>query len=215
MKTIKIATLVILFGAVSVAAQNRQFRPSFAPIGFQGETGNVCVGDFQNPVNCTANDVLIESFSPVSVIETCGDGTFGEAEMILQASVQSNSPDRYDIGLFVSLDANSARDGDNCLHDFFSSAEASFVDLDEDACGDITGGTTLQKTLMQIRFQCVDRDNDGNADLSACSSWDNNSGSVCNGLSDAFPSTPAKCGCQILDLGIPIPVELESFSIER
>lgn len=215
MKTIRITMLIALFGAVSVAAQNQQFRPSFAPIGFQGETGNVCVTDFQSPANCTANDVLIEAFSPVSVVETCGDGTFGEAEMVLQVTVTSNAPDRYDIGLFVSLDASLAIDGDDCLHDFFSSAEASFVDLDGDACGDIVGGTELTKTLMQVRFDCVDRDNDGNADLSACSSWDNNAGSVCNGLSEAFPSTPSKCGCEILDLGIPIPVELESFSIER
>lgn len=217
MKTIKIAMLVALFGAVSVAAQDRQARSSFAPIGFTGETGNVCVRDFQPGANCVASDVTIESFTPVQTIDTCGADMI--ATMVFEATITANMTDRYDIGLFVSLDGNTARDGDDCFHDFISSSDSAFLDLDGDSCGDIEGGTQLTKTLIELTFDCVDRDMDGEADISACSSWgqnqNNEGGELCQSLSDAFPSTNSKCGCQILNLGFPIPVELESFSIER
>ena len=217
------------------------------------ETGNVCVLDFQQPANCTANDVRIEEFIPLDVIEDCLSGVEGEAEMLFQVVVQaadqqSGSPDRYDLGVFISLDEGNAIDGDLCFHDYFPPplnddpqpgdygddngdfvpdiVDGPWPDIDagsEDTCGDIVTSTQNIKTLQTIRFACVDRPEDGNmdgeADLSWCVSWGNNQnnrgGELCTGLSEAIPSTPAKCSCGVADLGIPVPVELESFSIER
>lgn len=179
------------------------------------ETGNVCVRDYQGGAICTANDVRIESFNPVAIIETCTENEIGVAEMIFEATVTAGEADRYDIGLFISLDENTARDGDDCYHDFFQSGDPAFLDLDEDACGDMAASTEVIKTLQQIRFACVDRNMNGQADISACSSWDNNTNTVCSSVTEAFPGTPAKCGCQVLDLGFEVPVELESFTIER
>ena len=192
----------------------------------------------------------IEEFIPLEVIENCEEGVEGEAEMLFRVVVQaadeqSGSPDRYDIGIFVSLDEDEAIDGDNCFHDYlpppltedpiFGDSNSDGIDDvldgpwpdldngDEDTCGDIFRGTQNIKTLQTLRFACVDRADDGimdgEADLSWCVSWSNNrnnsGGQLCTGLSNAFPGTPSKCACGVADLGIPIPVELESFSIER
>jgi hypothetical protein len=54
-----------------------------------------------------------------------------------------------------------------------------------------------------IRVACVDTNNNGIVDASVCTSWDNNTGSVCSSLADAFPGTAAKCGCARVELGIP------------
>lgn len=185
-----------------------------------GEEGNVCVRDFQPGAVCTANDVRIEELTPVNVIETCSEGTPGEAEVVFEALVSADgSPDRYDIGLFLALDGGSARDGDSCLHDYLDPPLTSnptygdynvdgvpdildgpWLDNDGDMCGDIGTNTQVIKTLQQIRFACQDQDQDGSADISVCASWDNNTSTVCSDLSGSFPGTNSKCGCDLLNL---------------
>ena len=206
------------------------------------QVGNFCVADFVQPANCTANDVRFEAFTPVAVIEDCVSGTPGEAEMIFDALISAfGSPDRYDIAGFISLDEDLAIDGDNCLHDYLAPPltesptygddngdgipdikNGPWWDGDNgtvDMCGDMETNTQVIKTLQQVRFLCVDRNMNGEADISACASWGNNQsnggGEVCVTINDAFPGTPSKCSCTILDVGIPVPVELESFTIER
>ncbi|GAB4184804.1 MAG: hypothetical protein Tsb002_08100 [Wenzhouxiangellaceae bacterium] len=190
-----------------------------------GEIGNLCVQDFRSGANCTANDVRIESFVPLNVIENCGDGVEGEAEMVFEALISAaGSPNRFDIGIFIALDGNSARTGDSCLHDYldppvdpnpiYGDANSDTIadlntppweDLDGDQCGDILSNTQVLKTLQQIRFSCRDSDSDGQVDLSACASWDNNAGSACNVVSEAFPGTNSKCSCnEIVNTGISV-----------
>lgn len=185
-----------------------------------GVEGNYCVRDFQPGAVCTANDVRIEELTPVNIIETCSEGTPGEAEVVFEALVSADgSPDRYDIGLFVALDGGSARDGDSCLHDYLDPPltanptygdynvdgvddilDGPWLENDGDMCGDIGTNTQVIKTLQQIRFACEDQDQDGFADISVCASWDNNAGTECSELSGAFPGTNSKCGCDLLNL---------------
>jgi hypothetical protein len=221
------------------------------------EVGDVCVEHYQDPASCTANDVRIEEFIPLSVIEDCEEVVDGEAEMLFQVVVQSaddnsGSPDRYDLGVFISLDEDSAEVGQNCFHTYFPEpltgsptytdnypgggdgvddiVDGDWPDIDDDEddgpdlCGDIRNNSQLVKTIVAIRFACVDRGDDdggfdGEADLSWCVSWgvnsNNEGGEFCTGVMGAVPTNPAKCSCGVADLGIPVPVELESFSIER
>jgi len=197
----------------------------------QGEQGNVCVRDYRGGAVCTANDVRIEALTVVSVVEDCVSGTPGETEVVFETLVSSaGSPDRYDIGLFLALDGGSARDGDNCYHDFLSGpltptptyveedpmltgpgpmGEETIIDGpwwdgagDGDLCGDIESNSRLKKTLPPLRFACIDTNGDGSADVSVCTSWDNNTGSACNSVVDAFPGTNSKCSCSGVELGI-------------
>jgi uncharacterized repeat protein (TIGR01451 family) len=201
-----------------------------SPAAAQGETGNVCVRDYRGGAVCTANDVRIEALDVVSVIEDCLTGTVGETEVVFRALISSaGSPNRYDIGVFLALDGGSARDGDQCYHDFLSGPltatptygdanSDSIPDLtdgpwwnggtDADQCGDIEASTQLFKTLPPLRFACVDTNGDGSADVSVCTSWDNNTGSTCNSVTDAFPGTTSKCSCGVVELGIPPEPEL-------
>jgi hypothetical protein len=195
-----------------------------APDQARGQTGNFCVRDFQPGAVCTANDVRIQALNLVSIIETCDAGVVGEAEAVFEAFVSSvGSPDRYDIGMFVALDGGSARDGDECFHDYLQPPLTTtpvygdkngdgvpdidggpWPTLDGDSCGDIEAGTQLFKALVPLRVDCVDTNGNGIVDASVCASWDNNAITNCTGLPDAFPGTNAKCGCDRLETGIPM-----------
>ncbi len=191
-----------------------------------GESGDVCVKDFRSGAVCTANDVRIDDLIVVSVSEECAEGTPGETEVVFKALVSSDgSPNRYDIGMFLALDGGSARDGDSCYHDYLDSPLTStptygdsiadgIPDLtngpwwdgatDNDSCGDIEASTQLVKTLPSLRFACVDNNGDGSVDVSVAVSWDNNTGSTCNSVSDAYPGTNSKCSQSVggVELGI-------------
>jgi hypothetical protein len=195
--------------------------------GHAQQVGNYCVRDFRSGAVCTANDVRIQQTTVLSVIEACDVGVWGEAEVLVEILVSSEgSPDRYDIGLFIALDGGSARDGDSCFHDYlqppltstptYGDANLDTVpdivggpwwdgNTDADLCGDIEGGTQVFKQLAVFRVACADSDLNGFVDASTCASWDNNVGTACNGVADAFPGTNSKCGCQVVDLGIAMP----------
>jgi hypothetical protein len=55
---------------------------------------------------------------------------------------------------------------------------------------------------------------DGFVDIHACASWDNNTGTLCADVADAFPGTPAKCSCDLINTTTMIPVELTGFTVE-
>lgn len=215
-----------IFFALSLALVLAGSGPAFA----QGESGNVCVRDYRGGAVCTANDVRIEALNVVSVNETCIGGTPGETEVVFEALVSSaGSPNRYDIGLFLALDGGSARDGDSCYHDFLSgplTATPTYGDknsdtiddidggpwwngaTDGDSCGDIESNTQVFTELPPLRFACIDNNGDGSADVSVCTSWDNNTGTACNTVVDAFPGTNSKCSCGEVELGIPPAPEI-------
>ncbi len=117
------------------------------------------------------------------------------------------------------MDGGSARDGDYCLHDYLESPLTTvptygdsngdgiddidggpWLDNDGDMCGDIASNTQVIKELQTIRFTCADQDEDGYADIAVCSSWDNNAGTACTALADAYPGTNSKCSCGLVNL---------------
>jgi len=81
-----------------------------------GEIGDVCLGQYVSPANCTANDVRLQQFFAAEITESCAQGIPGEAEVVLEALVTPNQPNRYGIGIFVNLEGGSAISGDLCLH---------------------------------------------------------------------------------------------------
>ena len=210
--------IVLLFFALSPAALANG----------TGQVGNYCAGQFVNPANCTANDVLFEEFEVVDIIESCTQGVPGEAEVVFDAIVVSNSPNRFGIGLFVNLEGTSAISGDLCLHDYLSPVNPStnpadwpteivnggpayvapFPNINGDQCGDVPGNSRVLKRLQQVRIECADQNNDGFVDLSACASWENNQNAQCNSLDEAIPGTPSKCGCVMVTTEIAMPAQL-------
>jgi len=80
-----------------------------------------------------------------------------------------------------------------------------------DLCGDIDGSAgghnPVYYKITGITASCIDTDGDGFLDVTACMSWDNQSGNghLCRSPLAAFPNTPSKCNCQPA-LKIPIKV---------
>lgn len=181
--------------------------------------------DFQPGAVCTANDVRVQALNLISIIEDCAAGIPGSALANFEVFVSAvGAPDRYDIGLFIALDGGSARDGNSCFHDYLEPPltptptygdrngdgipdlnGGPWWDADLDACGDIASNTQLFKVVAALRVACVDTNGNGTVDASVCTSWDNNAVTNCTGLPDAFPGTNAKCGCERLETGIPMP----------
>ena len=188
------------------------------------QIGNVCVRDFQPGAVCTANDVRIQALNLVSIAEGCAAGVPGEAEATFDVFISAaGSPERYDIGTFIALGGGSARDGDDCFHDYLQAPLTTtptfgdknldgipdvdagpWLDAEGDLCGDITAGTQVFKLTPSLRVACVDTNGNGIVDASVCTSWDNNVVVDCTSLAQAFPGTNAKCGCARVELGIPI-----------
>ena len=188
------------------------------------ETGNVCV-EFYGGNNCVANDVRIEALTPVNVIEACNEGTVGELEVVFQALISADSsPDRYDVATYIDLsgEPNGAYSGTMCLHtslappllttvpygdangDMISdTVDGPWWDGDTNSCGDIESGTQVLVTLPSIRMPCVDNSGDpaGTADVHVCTSWRQNGGSSCSGVSQAIPGTGSKCNCTYIEYG--------------
>lgn len=214
-----LAALAALVGAFSAVTTARAQS---------GETGNVCVQDYQPGANCTANDVRVEELRVYNLIEGCGEGTIGEMEVEFEALVSAEgSPDRYDIGLFLALDGglDTALTGDNCFHDYLApplTTSPTYSDYNtdgindvwggpwwngeisdpSDTCGDMETNTQVFKVLESLRVPCVDNDGDpaGAADIHVCASWDMNVQTTCSGVTTAYPGNNSKCGCATVNL---------------
>jgi len=194
------------------------------PAAFAYETGAVCVRDFSPGITCSGNDVRIADVTVVAILEDCLAGDPSTAEASLKLRIENGIQTSYDIGVFLSLNGNSALSGTQCLHDYLEpplTTSPTYTDSDgngkpdlsggpwldaepldpADECGDIAAGTDDLKTLT-FRFACVDTNGDGIVDISACASWLNGPASTCPNISGA---TPGRCGCDVLETGVPFP----------
>ncbi len=168
------------------------------------------------PLNCTANDVNLGTFVKVTGPDTCVAGD--PMQVQVRAQMEATSAERWDIGLFIALDGGDALRG-SCHQDYLPpplndtttttpprTAPFYNAELSEDpgdSCGDLEQGIlTLRDIPPLLTVVCQDVDQDGTADLGACTSWDNakSAGSdnkpSCTSQLDTRPSTKAKCNCE-------------------
>lgn len=205
---IALALVALLIGAQTASAQQ----------GVTWDTGNVCVQDYRSGANCNSQDVKIASISP-SLSDVClFVGDTATAYFVLE--IEPNATTRYDIGLFIATDGNSALSGDVCYHDvlqpaytldqipplgFQTTNVGPYRNFDDDFCADVlqNDGVVYYRTQVQVTIDCVDNDNDGIVDpVSTCTSWDVNAQGTCSNISQAFPGTNPKCSCSDAPTGI-------------
>lgn len=191
-------------------------------------TGASCIEAASGNATCTANDVRISGLEVFGSSGTCVPGDF--IDLTLIATIESG-PDRYDIGIWLNETGGSALDdltgtcfrtiltplaGDiPCNH---AGGVGPYLNADGDTCGDVPsltgtcsvvqvpcsegGGTcTISKRTFDITLKCNDSDNDGQADVSTCTSWDNNDNTSCTGAENAVPGTGSKCSCGVIPIG--------------
>ena len=233
-------SLSVLLGSgillLAVLALLGAARPALAQ-----EFGQVCVQSFVPGATCTANDVRIEEIRYITITNYCSEEPLGTMTATLEVLVSAaGSPDRYDIGMFIALAGNtSALTGTHCYHDYLSEPvnttpvysdtpippstigdgipdiyDGPWWDGDDDLCGDMESNTQVFKVTWPVMLRCQDLDSNGFADVSVCTSWDNNSNTLCDSVRGAVPGTGSKCSCEIVDLALtPSAVEMGQVAI--
>jgi hypothetical protein len=206
--------------------------------------GEGCVQQFVPNAGCTANDVRIEEIRYITITNYCSEEPLGTMTATLEVLISADgSPDRYDIGMFIALAGNtSALTGTYCFHDFLSppvTTTPSYTDTpllpdfpdgdgipdiyngpwwdgegDPDTCGDIEANTQVFRVTQPVMLSCRDLDSNGFADVSVCTSWDNNKTPTCDSVQGAIPGTGSKCSCDIVNLRLtPSAVEMGRVAI--
>ena len=185
-----------------------------------------CLDDLSPQVNvCTAGDVKIAKFNVILGPTTC---VLNSTIIVqLQAETVSTSQNRFDVGYWIALDGGNARTG-LCFDDYLPppldnaptvglTRISPFINTNNNACGDIEqtpimtlrniGGTTTNGIVpppgppLSISIPCIDKNGDGKADISACTSWSNNQNHPCLSQIDTVPDQPSKCDCGIHNVG--------------
>ncbi len=158
-------------------------------------------------LNCTSNDVKVTGVHQLRVITPCAAaGDTAIVSMVAEFTTGAN--DRYDIGVFIAQDGGDALTGACSISVFPTAPDPPWLNLNGNACGDITMDTIhnpMHTSIQNIPVKCVDLNGDGKLDVNICTSWNENANQACAAASDAIPGTSAKCSCELVTLPIVLP----------
>lgn len=181
---------------------------------------------------CTAKDVKIAQLRNTGAARSC---TVGEIITItLRATFVGTSQTRYNVAAYFAVDGGNANCGKcfpfnlspvdlvsntvNVCNDAAINCTGPFRNYDRDACGDL-----LQNELTledrQMEFVCRDADSNGQADLQACLTWDNQGGDgTCQSIQGSPAGTTSKCNCDpvnIIGLNVCVGDQLQCRGNDR
>jgi hypothetical protein len=187
-----------------------------------------------NSLNCTANDVRLAQFILLSGPSSCLEGE--DITVTLLGEFIATSDQRWDVGMFIATDGGDPNSlGGACYNDYLHVVSTDNSDLDltggsgpfyngeisedpGDSCGDLDQGQNAFFQTAQITIKCQDSDDNGIADVNACTVWANSrsDGSdnkpSCTSELDTSAETTAKCTCEnveITDLRVPFDATIE------
>lgn len=209
-------------------------------LGNQSATAETCIEEQAGkPMACSANDVRVAFADNIrntfgASLAQCIRGQ--RISFIADIHVRTTAISRYDIGLYFATDGDPNGDGarsglcsaniitDRHIDPAFPNAvmlgAAVAADLDGDACQDINsayGWRHLEGKVVTLRVDdvlCQDSDGDGKLNLPNCTSWSDNSGSLCSSPQNAAPSSPSNCGCDI-SFNVPLFVAPGSIQVTK
>ncbi len=167
-----------------------------------------------NPVNdkcgvCTAKDVRISSIQRVGGATSCVIGQSLTIDVAVQWESTANG--RYDVAAYLAKDGGNALTG--ACNEFIldpvtkivgnavpgtqaAPSTGPFLDTNNDQCGDLDASTVVWQKITQVTITCRDQNRDGIADVSGCTSWNQNQNdNSCVGKSTAVCGSPSKCRC--------------------
>ena len=204
--------------------------PVFA--GVQGAANSCAADEAGIALNCTAEDVRVARVDLLEVVDGCAAvGDTAVAKMLLELEI--NAAQRYDIGVYIGTDGGDAQSG-SCFKEYLPLplvANPTDADLvtgygpywsggaDGDQCGDAEQNDIavdpVKRLLSEagqaaapaaVALSCRDTDADGYLDFDYCTGWRNNTKFTCNDISSAgIVQTAAKCKCDTVNIGIPVP----------
>ncbi len=187
-----------------------------------------CAGDrFGSDLGCTANDVQITSLEAVGAPSSCKAGDY--ITLDLKVTVNSGSPDRYDIGIFLSNDGKDpqlmqANGGPaSCKVAILPTDDPPFRNTDPgphagtaDTCGDVNGtmnaagigGVPQGSGVLYVystTVKCQAKSgSSGQLFVPFVVSWDQQaspSGGLCTSANYPVPGTVSKCNAPTVDQG--------------
>ncbi len=190
-----------------------------------------CAGPrFGSDLVCTAQDVAITDIRVVGDTTSCIGGA--SITLDLEVTVNFATPDRWDIGVFISNDGKDpqklvASGGAESCSVTILPPSSPFLDLDgapkgtTDTCGDgnkdINGGTGNGIHYMPrttVACQSI-TGSGGNLYIPYVVSWDNQaspSGSLCTSIADPVPNTKSKCNAPTIAQGTVTVVVLPTIT---
>jgi uncharacterized repeat protein (TIGR01451 family) len=190
-----------------------------------------CAGSrFGSDLVCTANDVQITNIVVAGGAASCTGGQPFTVDLDL--SVSFASPDRWDIGVFISNDGKDAQltpasGGSASCSTAILPTTLPFLDLDpgpwagvRDTCGDgnntINGNTgTGVLRMSAVTVSCQTKSTNGKLYIPFVISWDNQkspTGSTCTSVNDPVPNTKSKCNSPTVLQGSVDVIVLPSVS---
>ncbi len=183
-------------------------------------------GRFGADLNCTAADVSITNMRVVGDTTSCIGGTNITAD--LEITVNFATPNRWDIGIFISNDGKTpqllpASGGANSCSVGILPTTSPFLNLDgpTDTCGDgnssIGGGTGSGITYMtNVTVPCQAlAGSGGNLYIPFVVSWDNQAspaGGLCTSIEHPVPNTKSKCNAPTIAQGTVSVVVLPTIT---
>lgn len=195
---------------------------------------NQCPADrYGDTLGCTAGDVSITGLKVVGDMSSCTGGT--NISLDLEVSINFATPDRWDVGVFISNDGKdpqilSASGGASSCSVAVLPNESPFLDLDPgphggvyDTCGDgngtIGGGTGNGVFYMtDVTVPCQSAAGaGGKLYVPFVVSWDNQKsppGDVCTSNANPVPGTKSKCNAPTILQGSIDVVVLPEISID-
>jgi hypothetical protein len=187
-----------------------------------------CAGTrFGSDLGCTANDVQITGMTVSSGPATCTGG--GSVTLDLSLTVNFGSPNRWDIGIFISNDGKDpqltvANGGATSCSVAVLPNTAPFLNLDSnggtDTCGDgnstINGGTgSGVLNMTNVTVPCQSLSASGQLYIPFVVSWDNQAsptGAICTSNANPVPNTKSKCNAPTVAQGSVSVVVLPSIT---
>lgn len=172
---------------------------------------------YGDDLGCTAGDVSVTGIRAIGDVTSCTGGSF--ITLDLELTVNFASPDRYDIGIFISKDGKDPRlrvtsGGAASCSVAILPVASPFLNLDSnggaDTCGDgnnsISGGTgsgLLYMPRVTVPCQSISGGG-GQLYIPFVVSWDNQAsptGSICSSIADPVPNTKSKCNAPTIAQG--------------
>lgn len=175
-----------------------------------------CAADrFGTDLNCTANDVSITGMSIIGDTTSCVGGT--SVTLDLQMTVNFGSPNRWDIGIFISNDGKSPQymspTGAATCSVSALPASSPFQNLNANACGDGGGSLSGIHYMPNATVPCQSTTGaGGNLYIPFVVSWNHQSSGTCNSSLDVVPAGNSKCNSPTIAQGSVAVVVLPAIT---
>jgi hypothetical protein len=199
---------LLLTGSGYAVAQCPSPLPAGVDTCEQASQGHICAEDqYKNlggpgTLGCTAKDLAATATAQVTgnQVGQCPLGQQATVDVLI--NLMSGSPDRYDVGLFIGENANSAiAAGGACSAAIFPTTPTGthvsgggWYNQDNNTCGDYNGSSTTNNLVQGVKVKCV-ADSTGHLLVPYAIIYRNNaSGTItCTGVDDVTADNTSKC----------------------